>query len=99
MSWHPVPDRAAARTLGDALRRIGYTEDAVIDLLGDEGAGFRPYIAFDPTQPVNQWAELNHSRRWSAWFFWEDGVRQEEHCARCPATSTSTWPGSSPKSA
>jgi methylase of polypeptide subunit release factors len=36
MSWHPVPDRAAARTLGDALRRIGYTEDAVIDLLGEE---------------------------------------------------------------
>lgn len=37
MSWHPVPDRAAARTLGDALRRVGYTEDAVIDLLGEEG--------------------------------------------------------------
>ena len=37
MSWHPVPDRAAARALGDALRRVGYTEDAVIDLLGEEG--------------------------------------------------------------
>jgi aspartyl/asparaginyl beta-hydroxylase (cupin superfamily) len=59
----------------------------LLDLLADEGAGFRPYIAFDPTQPVNQWAELNHSRRWSAWFFWEDGVRQAEHCARCPATA------------
>lgn len=59
----------------------------LIGLLGDEGSGFRPYIAFDPTQPVNQWAELNHSRRWSAWFFWEDGVRQDENCARCPATA------------
>lgn len=59
----------------------------LLALLADEGAGFRPYIAFDPTQPVNQWAELNHSRRWSAWFFWEDGVKQEEHCARCPATA------------
>jgi methylase of polypeptide subunit release factors len=37
MSWHPVPDRAAARTLGDALRRVGYTEDTVVDLLGEEG--------------------------------------------------------------
>src|SRR5512141_1099935 len=37
MSWHPIPDRAAARALGDALRRVGYTEDAVIDLLGEEG--------------------------------------------------------------
>jgi aspartyl/asparaginyl beta-hydroxylase (cupin superfamily) len=59
----------------------------LIGLLDDEGAGFRPYVAFDPTQPANQWAELNHSRRWSAWFFWEDGVRNDEHCARCPATA------------
>ena len=39
MSWHPVPDRAAARILGDALRRIGYSEDAVVELLGEEGYG------------------------------------------------------------
>ena len=59
----------------------------LLSLLAQNGRGFRPYIAFDPTQPVNQWAELNHSRRWSAWFFWEDGVRHEENCARCPATA------------
>jgi methylase of polypeptide subunit release factors len=39
MSWHPVPDRAAARVLGDALRRVGFTEDAVIDLLGEDAYG------------------------------------------------------------
>jgi methylase of polypeptide subunit release factors len=39
MSWHPIADRAAARSLGDALRRVGYTEEAVIDLLGEEGYG------------------------------------------------------------
>lgn len=56
--------------------------------LWDEGDdGFRPYVAFDPTQPVNQWQELNHSPRWSAWFLWKDGVRQEANCARCPATA------------
>lgn len=59
----------------------------LVSLLDDRDRGFRPYIAFDPTQPVNQWAELNHSPRWSAWFFWEDGARHEEHCARCPATA------------
>jgi aspartate beta-hydroxylase len=47
----------------------------------------RPYIAFDATQPVNQWAELNHNPRWSAFFFWEDGVRHDANCARCPATA------------
>ena len=56
-------------------------------LLAERDRGFRPYVAFDPTLPANQWAELNHSPRWSAWFFWEDGVRQEENCARCPATA------------
>jgi aspartate beta-hydroxylase len=58
----------------------------LLALLAARG-GFRPYVAFDPTQPVNQWAELNHSPRWSAWFFWEDGVRDAAHCARCPATA------------
>ena len=59
----------------------------LLSLLEERGQGFRPYIAFDPTLPANQWAELNHSKRWSAWFFWEDGQRQEENCARCPATA------------
>jgi aspartate beta-hydroxylase len=58
----------------------------LVDLLAERD-GFRPYVAFDPTQPANQWAELNHSPRWSAWFFWEDGVRDDAHCARCPATA------------
>lgn len=36
---HPTPDHAAASTLGAALRRVGYTEDAVVELLGDDGPG------------------------------------------------------------
>ena len=59
----------------------------LLALLDSDDRGFRPYVAFDPTQPVNQWRELNNSRRWSAWFFWRDGARQDEHCGRCPATS------------
>ena len=57
---------------------------AVLDAPRDT---LRPYVAFDSTQPVNQWAELNHSPRWSAFFFWEDGVRHDANCARCPATA------------
>ena len=59
----------------------------LVALLEQEDPGFRPYVEFDPGQPVNQWAELNHSRRWSAWFLWKDGERQQEHCRRCPATA------------
>jgi aspartyl/asparaginyl beta-hydroxylase (cupin superfamily) len=66
------------------------TEDIrreLLALLEERDRGFRPYVAFDPTLPANQWAELNNSSRWSAWFLWEDGVRHDEHVARCPATA------------
>ena len=32
----PAPDATAARALGDALRRVGYTEESVIAALGDD---------------------------------------------------------------
>jgi Aspartyl/Asparaginyl beta-hydroxylase len=65
----------------DAIR------EELLSLWAEEDRGFRPYVAYDPTQPVNQWMELNHSPRWSAWFLWKDGVRDDEKCARCPATA------------
>jgi methylase of polypeptide subunit release factors len=36
MGTHPVADKAAAEILGRALRRVGYAEAAVSDLLGEE---------------------------------------------------------------
>ena len=75
------PWLAALEAKTDEIRR------ELLSLLAEGDRGFRPYIAFDPTQPANQWEELNHSPRWSAWFFWQDGVRDEANCARCPATA------------
>lgn len=48
---------------------------------------FAPYISFPPGVPVNQWGELNNSRKWSTWFFWLNGVRQDEACLRAPKTA------------
>ena len=48
---------------------------------------FAPYIAFPPEAPVNQWEELNHSRRWSSLFLWKDGQRQDAVCDACPQTA------------
>jgi len=48
---------------------------------------FAPYIAFPPETPVNQWEELNHSKRWSSLFLWKDGRRQDAVCESCPQTS------------
>ncbi len=49
--------------------------------------GFAPYVAYAPGTPVNQWQELNHSARWSAFFLSRDGVPQAENRARCPQTA------------
>lgn len=46
-----------------------------------------PYIQYPRGAPVNQWGELNHSRRWSSYFLWKDGVRQGQACERCPRTA------------
>lgn len=56
-------------------------------LLASQRDAFAPYVAFGATEPVNQWAELNHSDRWSSWFFWKDGVRQDANMAACPGSA------------
>jgi methylase of polypeptide subunit release factors len=38
MARHPVADKGAAKTLGGALRRVGYSEAAVIGVLGDDAS-------------------------------------------------------------
>jgi aspartate beta-hydroxylase len=48
---------------------------------------FTPYIAYPKGAPVNQWGELNHSRRWSSFFLWKDGARQDGACDLCPKTA------------
>ncbi len=50
-------------------------------------AELAPYIQYPRGAPVNQWGELNHSRRWSSYFLWKDGQRQDQACARCPQTA------------
>jgi aspartate beta-hydroxylase len=55
-------------------------------LLQDARAEFEPYLNHAADTPLNQWRELNQSRRWSALFLCKDGARQEANIARCPKT-------------
>jgi aspartate beta-hydroxylase len=48
---------------------------------------FRPYVQVAAGAPVNQWYELNHSKRWSTYFLWEHGKAQNEHLRQCPITA------------
>jgi aspartyl/asparaginyl beta-hydroxylase (cupin superfamily) len=60
--------------------------EELLAVLAADRDGLVPYIAYPESLPLDQWRELNHSRRWSAYFLWKDGDRQEEHCARCTRT-------------
>jgi aspartate beta-hydroxylase len=49
-------------------------------------AGLQPYIDYPSGLPIDQWKELNRSRRWSAYFLWNQGTPEPAHIARCPRT-------------
>lgn len=59
------------------------------DLAGllDEGeGGLTPYIQYPEGLPLDQWAELNHSPRWSAFHLYQSGEPVAENLNRCPNT-------------
>jgi len=65
----------------DAIR------EELLGVLAESREEFRPCIPYPPGAPVNQWAGLNYSRRWSTYFLWENGQRIDAHCDRCPQTA------------
>lgn len=65
----------------------GAIREELLGVLGGDQEGIQPYIAYGEGVPVNQWQELNHSRRWGAYFLWNEGQRIEDHVARCPRTA------------
>ncbi|MBU6372739.1 MAG: aspartyl/asparaginyl beta-hydroxylase domain-containing protein [Alphaproteobacteria bacterium] len=53
----------------------------------DTASAFGPYIRYARGEPVNQWAELNHSPRWRTLALWQSGARMDTWHSRCPITS------------
>jgi aspartyl/asparaginyl beta-hydroxylase (cupin superfamily) len=56
-------------------------------VLAFDQAGLEPYVAYPDGVPLDQWRELNRSRRWSAYFLWNQGAAQPLHLAHCPRTA------------
>ncbi len=56
-------------------------------VLASDQAGLEPYVAYPDGVPLDQWRELNRSRRWSAYFLSNQGAAQPAHLARCPRTA------------
>ncbi len=59
----------------------------LMSVLVADREGLEPYVAYREGTPLNQWKELNKSRRWSAYFLWNQSMPQEAHLARCPRTA------------
>jgi aspartate beta-hydroxylase len=83
----PFYDRALFPWFAELEAATDTIREELQAALAQEEQEFAPYIAYRPGDPVNQWGELNHSRRWSSYFLWKDGARQDAACARCPKTA------------
>jgi aspartyl/asparaginyl beta-hydroxylase (cupin superfamily)/Flp pilus assembly protein TadD len=73
------------------------TADIRAELLGvlaDGTAALQPYVELADGVPLDQWKELNHSRRWGVYYLWREGTAFPEHIARCPRTvaALDAWP-------
>lgn len=61
---------------------------AEAEMLLREGVeGIVPYVSQDRGTPQNKWTSLDRSLDWSVFYLWRFGVRDDDHCRRCPATT------------
>jgi len=75
--WLTDIEAASAAIRQDLLAVMSHDELA---------ARFGPYVDYPPGLPLDQWAELNQSPRWSAFFLYRDGGPANGNADRCPAT-------------
>jgi aspartate beta-hydroxylase len=73
------------------------TEDIraeLINVLQEGPAVLSPYVDIPAGMPLDQWRELNHSRRWGVYYLWQEGVAIPDHIARFPRTvaALEAWP-------
>lgn len=56
-------------------------------LLSVDAEGFKPYVHYEDHVPLDQWKDLNHSPRWTAFHFYAQGRPIEERWRRAPVTT------------
>jgi len=81
-------DRAEFPWLDEIEAATDAIRTELTTVLVADRAGLEPYISY-PEQgvPLDRWKELNKSRRWSAYFLWNQSVPLAGHLARCPRTA------------
>lgn len=83
----PFYDRSLFPWLGELEAATPVIQAELTALLEESFDDFAPYIAYPKGAPVNQWGELNHSRKWTSLWLWKDGEKQQSVCDRCPQTA------------
>ena len=85
----PIPfyDRKDFPWLAEIEAATSVIRDEYLALAREDAKEFEAYVNHPEGVPLNQWAELNHSPKWSVFFLWSDGVRLDAHCARAPKTA------------
>ena len=74
--WLDAFEAATEEIRGELLR-----------VLTADREGLQPYVDFSTDLPLDQFRDLNRSRRWSAYFLWNQGKPVPGHIARCPVTA------------
>jgi aspartate beta-hydroxylase len=74
--WLEAFEAATEQIRGELLQCLASDTDGVV-----------PYVEYPSGTPLNQWRELNHSRRWGAYYLIKAGTRLEPHLERCPKTA------------
>jgi len=83
----PFFDRAHFPWMAGLEAKTAVIRDEILRALEADRDKFRPYIAYNPGEPVNQWQELNHSERWSTFDLWRGGSPVQDNLDRCPETA------------
>lgn len=72
--------------LAEIEAATGVIRDEMLAVL-NQGQPLEPYITYPAGVPLDQWRDLNHSLRWSAFHFYNQGKKNEKNCSLCPQTA------------
>jgi len=86
MPAKPFHDPAQFSWVKALEAKTGVIRDELMRALQTKGQDFVPYVNLGGG-PSEEWRELNCSTRWSVFYLWMAGARDEENLALCPETA------------
>ena len=89
--WPGLPaiefyDRELFPWMADFEAATGAIREELLAVLREDSDGLTPYVNYSDSVPLDQWAELNRSPRWSAFHLLLQGAPVEANCRRAPRT-------------